>query len=93
MIKQNYRFPFYEETEEFNGDQFEGSSHHWLYVMHLYFIVFKNKKEDDYKLFTNTVFDKEKDADDFGRKSMKRGYEHKVLEYNNENHDRYWNGN
>ena len=93
MIKQNYRFPFYEETEEFNGDQFEGSSHHWLYVMHLYFIVFKNKKEDDYKLFTNTIFDKEKDADDFGRKSMKRGYEHKVLEYNNENHDRYWNGN
>ena len=93
IIKQNYRFPFYEETGEFNGDQFEGSNHHWLYVMHLYFIVFKNKKEDDYKLFTNTIFDKEKDADDFGRKSMKRGYEHKVLEYNNENHDRYWNGN
>ena len=52
--------------------------------MHLYFIVFKNKKEDDYKLFTNTIFDKEKDADEFGRKSMKRGFEHKVLEYNND---------
>ena len=60
--------------------------------MHLYFIIFKNKKENDYKLFTNTIFDKEKDADDFGRKSMKRGYEHKVLEYNSDNHDRYWNG-
>ena len=50
--------------------------------MHLYFIVFKNKKKDDYRLFTNTIFDKEKDADEFGRKSMKRGYEYKVLDYN-----------
>ena len=60
--------------------------------MHLYFVVFKNKKEDDYKLFSNMIFDKEKSADEFGRKSMKRGYEHKVIEYNNENIDRYWNG-
>jgi len=59
--------------------------------MHLYFIVFKNKKDNDYKLFSNNVFDKEKEADEFGRKSMKRGYEHKVLDYNNENHSRYWN--
>jgi len=58
--------------------------------MHLYFIVFKNKKDKEYKLFTNTIFDKEKDAEDFGRKSMKRGYEHKVLDYNSENHNRYW---
>ena len=48
--------------------------------MHLYFIVFKNKKDNDYKLFSNTIFDKEKEADDFGKKSMKRGYEHKVLD-------------
>tara|TARA_X000001382_G_scaffold59248_1_gene40785 strand:- start:47 stop:232 length:186 start_codon:yes stop_codon:yes gene_type:complete len=60
--------------------------------MHLYFVVFKNKKEDDYKLFSNMIFDKEKSADEFGRKSMKRGYEHKVIEYSNENIDRYWNG-
>jgi len=59
--------------------------------MHLYFIVFKNKKDNDYKLFSNNVFDKEKEADEFGKKSMKRGYEHKVLDYNNENHSRYWN--
>ena len=59
--------------------------------MHLYFIVFKNKKDNDYKLFSNNVFDKEKEADEFGRKSMKRGYEYKVLDYNNENHSRYWN--
>ena len=62
-----------------------------IYNMHLYFIVFKNKKDKDYKLFTNTVFDKENEADEFGRKSMKRGYEHKVLDYNSENYDRYWN--
>jgi len=64
-----------------------------LYIvnMHLYFIVFKNKKDNEYKLFTNTIFDKEKEAEEFGRKSMKRGYEYKVLDYNSENHDRYWN--
>ena len=62
-----------------------------VYNMHLYFVIFKNKKDNDYKLFTNTIFDKEKEADDFGKKSMKRGFEHKVVEYNSENFDRYWN--
>ena len=60
--------------------------------MHLYFIVFKNKKDKEYKLFTNTIFDKEKDAEEFGKKSMKRGFEHKVIEYNKENLDKYWYG-
>ena len=62
-----------------------------VYNMHLYFVVFKNKKDNDYKLFTNTIFDKEKEADEFGKKSMKRGFQHKVMEYNSENYDRYWN--
>ena len=62
-----------------------------VYNMHLYFVIFKNKKDNDYKLFANTIFDKEKEADDFGKKSMKRGFEHKVVEYNSENYDRYWN--
>ena len=57
----------------------------------IYFIVFKNKKDKDYKLVTNTIFDKEDEANEFGRKSMKKNYEHKVLEYNKNNHDRYWN--
>ena len=57
----------------------------------IYFIVFKNKKDKDYKLFTNTIFDKEDEANEFGRKSMKKNYEHKVLEYIKNNHDRYWN--
>ena len=59
--------------------------------MMLYFVVFKNKKDKEYKLFNNTIFDKENEAEEFGRKSMKRNYEHKVLEYNKENYDRYWN--
>ena len=54
----------------------------------LYFVLFKDK---DYELFTNTVFDKENEAEEFGKKSMKRNYEYKVLEYNKENHDKYWN--
>jgi hypothetical protein len=57
----------------------------------LYFVVFKNKKDNDYKLFSNILFDKEKEAEDFGKKSMKRNYEHMVLEYNTENYNRYWN--
>ena len=61
-----------------------------IYNMHLYIIIFKSKKEKDYKLFTNTIFDKEIDANEFGRKSMKRGFEYKVLEYNKDNMDKYW---
>ena len=56
----------------------------------LYFVLYKNKKDKDYKLFTNTVFDKENEADEFGRKSMKRSFEHKIVEYNKDNIDRYW---
>ena len=59
--------------------------------MMLYFVVFKNKKDREYKLFSNVLFDKEKDAEHFGKSSMKKGFEHKVLEYDSENHNRYWN--
>ena len=59
--------------------------------MMLYFIVFKNKKDKEYKLFSNMLFNKENEAEEFGKKSMKRNYEHMVLEYNTENHNRYWN--
>ena len=58
--------------------------------MMLYFVIFKKKKDKEYTLFTNTVFDNEKEAEDFGKKSMKRGFEHKIVEYNNENYERYW---
>jgi len=59
--------------------------------MMLYFVIYKQKKEKEYKMFTNMIFDKEKEAEDFGKKSMKRGYVYKIVEYNKENYDRYWN--
>ena len=58
--------------------------------MILYFVIFKKKKDKEYTLFTNIIFDNEKEADEFGRKSMRRGFEHKIVEYNNENYERYW---
>ena len=61
-----------------------------LILMMIYFIIYKNKKDKDFKMFTNVIFDKENEAEEFGRKSMKRGFEHKVVEYNNDNYDRYW---
>ena len=59
--------------------------------MTLYFVIFKNKKDKYYKMFSNTVFSLEKEADEFGKKSMKRNYEYKIVEYNKVNYDRYWN--
>ena len=58
--------------------------------MILYFVIFKKKKDKEYTLFTNVVFDNEKEADEFGRKSMRRGFEYKIVEYNSENYERYW---
>ena len=58
--------------------------------MILYFVIFKKKKDKEYTLFTNVVFGNEKEAEDFGKKSMKRGFEYKIVEYNNENYERYW---
>ena len=58
--------------------------------MILFFVIFKKKKDKEYRMFTNVVFDNEKEAEDFGRKSMKKGFEHKIVEYNNENYKRYW---
>ena len=56
----------------------------------LYFVLYKNKKEKDYETFTNVIFSSEKEANDFGKKSMKKGFEHKVVEYNKSNIDKYW---
>ena len=59
--------------------------------MILYFVLYKHKKNDNkYKIYTNILFDDIKKAEDFGKKSMKRGYVHKVIEYNKENVNKYW---
>jgi len=56
----------------------------------MYFVIFKNKKDKDYRLYTNTIFSEEKKAKEFARKSMKRTEEYKVMEYTVENLDDYW---
>ena len=61
-----------------------------LILMMIYFVIYKNKKDKDFKMFTNVIFDKESEAEEFGRKSMKRGFEYKVVEYNKENYERYF---
>ena len=58
--------------------------------MMIYFVIYKNKKDKDFRMFTNVIFDKENEAEEFGKKSMKRGFEYKVVEYNKENYERYW---
>ena len=56
----------------------------------IYFVVFKKKEDKEFRMFTNMIFDTEKDAEEFGRKSMKRGLEFKAVEYNSENYRKYW---
>ena len=56
----------------------------------MYFVIFKKKYEKKYRLFTNTIFSEEKEAEEFGRKSMKRNEKYKVMEYTIENLDDYW---
>ena len=58
--------------------------------MILYFVIFKKKKDKDYKLYSNTLFDEEKKAEEFASKSMKRNEQYKVVEYTIENIDDYW---
>lgn len=56
----------------------------------IYFIIYKNKKDTDYKLFSNEIFDNEKKAEHIGKTSMKRGFVHKIIEFNKSNIDKYW---
>jgi AAA15 family ATPase/GTPase len=56
----------------------------------MYFVIFKKKSEDQYKLYTNTIFSEEKEAKEFAKKSMKRNEQYKVVEYTIENIDDYW---
>ena len=56
----------------------------------MYFVIFKKKSEDKYKLYNNTIFSEEKEAKQFAKKSMKRNEQYKVVEYTIENIDDYW---
>ena len=56
----------------------------------IFFTLFKKKIDKEFRMFTNLIFDTEKNAEEFASKSMKRGFEFKVVEYNKENYERYW---
>ena len=43
-------------------------------------------------MFSNEIFGMEKNASEFAKKSIKRGFDFKIVEYNKENYDRYWHG-
>ena len=53
--------------------------------------ILENENNFYETLTSKSLFDDEKKAEHFGKTSMKRGFEHKVLEYNSENYDRFWN--
>ena len=57
----------------------------------MYFVIFKKKNEDKYRLYTNTIFSEEKEAKQFAKKSMKRNEKYKVVYYDKENYNKYWN--
>ena len=56
----------------------------------MYFVIFKKKSEDKYRLYSNTIFSEEKEAKQFAKKRMKRNEQYKVVEYTIENIDDYW---
>ena len=56
----------------------------------IFFTLFKKKVDKEFRMFTNLIFDNEKNAEEFVSKSTKRGFEFKVVEYNKENYERYW---
>ena len=56
----------------------------------MYFVIFKKKSEDKYRLYSNTIFSEEKEAKQFAKKSMKKNEQYKVVEYTIENIDDYW---
>ena len=60
--------------------------------MTLYFVIFKNKNDKRYKMFSNEIFGMEKNASEFAKKSIRKGFDFKIVEYNKENYDRYWHG-
>jgi len=40
--------------------------------MTLYFVLFKNKKDKEFRMFTNLIFSKESDAEEFAKKYEER---------------------
>jgi hypothetical protein len=58
--------------------------------MFIYFIVFKPKGEKKYRLYTNQIFTKVKEADEFATKSLGKKGDFTVVPYNSETFKKYW---
>jgi len=54
----------------------------------MYFIIVK--KKDKFITYTNQVFGKEEDAQDFAERSFKKKDVWKIVSYDKENIDKYW---
>ena len=52
-------------------------------MSHLYFVVFKSKKDNDnWRIFTNEIWDSEKEAIDYAKRNkFKKSIEWKVVPY------------
>jgi hypothetical protein len=57
----------------------------------MYFVIFE--KNNKFILFSNQVFGNELDAISFAERSFKKKDVWKVVPYNSENYDKYWNIN
>ncbi len=54
----------------------------------MYFIIFKNK--DKLTSYTNEIFNTEKEAADYAKRSLKRKDTWEVVPFDKENYDKYW---
>ena len=78
---------------EFSNNKFNFHAFCLLYVSYtwnilMYFIIFK--PEHRYRMYNNQIFLTEEDALEFAKKSFKRKDKWRVVDYDNENYNKYW---
>jgi hypothetical protein len=54
----------------------------------MYFVIYKY--ENNFTKYTNEIFETEKEAKEFAKKSLSKKDEWRVVEYNKDNFDKYW---
>lgn len=59
-------------------------------MMFAYFIVFKPKGEKIYRLYSNQIFTKVSEAEEFALKSLGKKADFKIEEYNSKTFNKYW---
>lgn len=58
--------------------------------MFTYFIIFKPKGEKKYRIYTNEIFTKINEAEEFALKSLGKKVDFDIVQYNKETFDKYW---